>query len=81
MIRGKPIKTIVTLQMSRSSLDLFHLQIEDGKSHTLIAEISLNSEQFADFLSTRQAHECEATIDMWRIKYEHRKCKSTRILV
>ena len=58
----KPIETTVTLQMSRSNLNLFHLKIEDNKSHTLIAEISLDAEQFADFLSTRQANECQATI-------------------
>lgn len=43
----------VSMQMSRSSNDMFYLRLEDETSGLLIAEVKLDSDAFADLMSTR----------------------------
>jgi hypothetical protein len=61
-IHGKPLKVKFNLSLSRvtSSTDdgFFRLTVEDAASRTIVAEVDIGLEKFADLMSSRLVNDC-----------------------
>jgi len=61
-IQGKPLKVKFNLSLSRvtSSTDdgFFRLTVEDSASRTIVAEVDIGLEKFADLMSSRLVNDC-----------------------